>query len=117
MGRGSPRNGRTSTKHRQEHLIGTLLYNKGVQRKAMRLRLGIKSPQTYDKCMMNPAATLNTNQIEIIASVLEIPFGEVQALIRGAMSSKAHKWYDIDHSEVLKAADHKPSEPIIYPTR
>lgn len=94
MGRGSPRNGRTSTKHRQEHLISTLLYNKGVQRKAMRLRLGVKSPQYYDKCMANPAGHLTINQVEIIASVLEMPFLEVQALIRGAMSSKAYKWYE-----------------------
>ncbi len=108
-----PRNGRTSTKHKSEHLISTLLYNKHVQRKSFKLRLGIKSNQYYDKCMQNPAATLSTNQIEIIAAVLEMPFGEVQALIRGAMSSKAHKWYEEDDD----SKEFVPSKPVKYPTR
>jgi len=109
-----PRNGRTSIKHKREHLISTLLYNKDVQRKSFKLRLGIKSNQYYDKVMKNPAGYLTINQIEIIASVLELPFLEVLSLIRGAMSSRAHKWYEQNSDE---SGEFIPSKPIEYPTR
>lgn len=92
--RGVPRNGRTSTKHYKEHIISTLLYNKGINRKSFRTRLHIKSPQYYDKCMREPGKLLTIDQIEVIAGVLEIPFFECIALIRGASTTKAGKWYE-----------------------
>ena len=102
-------NGRTSNKHRQEHLISTLLHNKGINRKSLRLRLGIKSPQYYGKCMLKPSEYLTIDQVEIIAGVLELSFLEVVSLIRGAATNKAGKWYDQDHPATLQVAEPAPT--------
>ena len=86
-------NGRSSTKHYKQHLISTLLHNKGINQKSFRTRLNIKSPQYYDKCMRKPGKLLTLDQIEVIAGVLELPFYEVIALIRGSNTTSAKKWY------------------------
>lgn len=87
------RDGRVSNKHRKEHLISTLLHERGISRKGSRLRLGIKSPQYYSKCMTNPADELSYNQLHIIAELLELPLPKVLGMIAGMKPSAAHKWY------------------------
>lgn len=96
MGRKGNPDGRTSNKHRTEHLISRLLHEAGISRKSFRLRLGIKSPQYYHKCMSNPSAHLSINQLTMIADVLDMKLLEVIGIVMGQTHIKAEKWYEAE---------------------
>ena len=94
------RDGRTSNLHLTEHYISRLLYEKGISRKSFRLRLGIKSPQYYHKCMQNPAANLSTNQLTMIADVLDMKLLEIIGIVMGKGVTTSRKWYQ-DNADAL----------------
>lgn len=60
----------------------------------MRLRLGIKSPQFYHKCMENPAEHLSVNQLTMIADVLDMKLLEVLGIVMGKGVDVSRKWYE-----------------------
>lgn len=88
------KDGRVSRMHLREHVISQLLYDAGVSRKSFRLRLGIKSPQYYNKCMTNPCEHLSINQLTMVADVLDMKLLEVLGIVMGKKHTAAHKWYD-----------------------
>lgn len=89
-----------SIKYKDEHEISRILHERGFNRNRIREWFSTREdgrPISYDtisRWMCNPGKYLSLDQIELIASKLDLPFLYVLGLIRGMNRSGARKWYE-----------------------